>query len=257
MADKEKLIQAAHLLKGAHNLIVLTGAGVSKESGIPTFRDALEGLWAKFDPQELATPQAFQRNPKQVWEWYTYRRNLAAQAKPNPGHIALAQLERYHPQLVVITQNIDDLHEQAGSHDVVHLHGKLMENRCFKDCRGYPTIIANEQIANDEHIPPHCPYCGEYVRPNVVWFGEMLPAAELERAQHLAFHCDVMLVIGTSGLVTPAASLPIWAKQRGAKIVEVNPDYSMITRYVDIKLDGPSGEIMPKILEAMAQIDDA
>ncbi len=256
MTDKGKIIETAHILKGAQKLVVLTGAGVSKESGIPTFRDALEGLWAKFDPQELATPQAFRRNPKQVWEWYTYRRNLAAQAEPNPGHIALAQLEQYHPQLVVITQNIDDLHEQAGSHDVIHLHGKLMENRCFKECRGYPTIITAEQIADDEHIPPHCPYCGEYVRPNVVWFGEMLPAAVLERAQDLAFHCDVMLVIGTSGLVTPAASLPLWAKQQGANIVEVNPDDSMITRYANIKLDGPSGEIIPKVLEAMSQIDD-
>ena len=251
MTDETSIQKAANLIAGSSQLAVLTGAGVSKESGVPTFRDAHEGLWEQYDPAQLATPQAFQNDPKLVWDWYTYRRGLVRKAQPNPGHIALAQLEQYVPSLVVITQNVDDLHEQAGSSHVIHLHGNIARNKCFNDCRGNPTLIDLEDVAADEDAPPVCPYCGAYLRPDVVWFGEMLPMHALNDAKQYSIDCDVMLVIGTSGLVTPAASLPGVAQNTGATLIEVNPDYSMITRIADIKLDGPSGEIMPRILSAM------
>lgn len=250
--SQETIQQAADLIKNAERIAVLTGAGVSKESGVPTFRDAMEGLWAKYDPQQLATPQAFKSDPKLVWDWYTWRRGLASKAKSNPGHIALAELEKHNPTTTIITQNVDDLHEQAGSSDVVHLHGNIAQNKCFDDCQGDPTIIDVESFTWDrENGPPACPHCGAWVRPNVVWFGEMLPTDNLERAKQLSTACDVMIVVGTSGLVTPAATMPTYAKHGGAKVIEVNPDYSMITRIADVKLEGPSGEMLPPVIEAL------
>ena len=247
--------QAATILKAAKSACVLTGAGVSKESGVPTFRDAQTGLWSKYDPQQLATPQAYQANPKLVWDWYAFRRELVAEAKPNPGHTALATLEKYFTPFPIITQNVDDLHEQAGSTDVIHLHGNIAASKCFYNCQGDPTIIDLSTIDVDpEDSPPTCPHCGrKSVRPDVVWFGEMLPQDKLNRAKAIGDSVDVMLVVGTSALVQPAASLPIYAQRAGATLIEVNPDYSMITRHADVKLEGRSGRMLPKLVEALAR----
>lgn len=245
--------QAVDALTRASSIAVLTGAGVSKESGVPTFRDAMDGLWAKYDPQELATPQAFKQNPKLVWDWYAWRLDLAQKVKPNPGHHALAQLEKSLQNVTIITQNVDDLHEQAGSQNVIHLHGSLARHKCFDNCQGTPTIVDISTLEFDKEAgPPACPHCGAHLRPDVVWFGEILPEQELQKASHVSQTCSVMLVVGTSGLVTPAASLPGVAKRAGATVIEVNPDYSMITRIADIKLEGPSGEMLPQVIEAMS-----
>jgi NAD-dependent deacetylase len=252
MTNDDLIQQAAAILRSARNLAVLTGAGVSQESGVPTFRDAQEGLWARFDPQELATPMAFKRNPKLVWDWYEFRRSRLRQARPNSGHMALAQLEAHFPAVRIITQNVDDLHEQAGSTHVIHLHGNIARNKCFADCQGDPTLIDLSQIAYDrDDGPPKCPHCGAYIRPDVVWFHEMLPADAIQDATAAVRLCDVMLVVGTSGLVHPAASLPQTVRQRGAKIIEVNPVDSAITSLADIKLTGPSGVILPQLVEAL------
>lgn len=255
MTTRPDLIQqAAHALHNATTITILTGAGVSKESGVPTFRDAMEGLWAQYDPQELATPYAFQRNPKLVWDWYQWRRELVARAQPNPGHVALAELQQLKRQVHLVTQNVDALHEQAGSRDVIHLHGNIARNKCFDDCQGSPTLIDLESLEDSDDSPPKCPHCGAWVRPDVVWFGEMLPAAAIHTASDHSEACDVLLVVGTSGLVSPASQLPGLAKRSGATIIEVNPDYSMITRLADIKLEGGSGEMLPKVIAALKEI---
>jgi NAD-dependent deacetylase len=243
--------QVAQVIHEADKVAILTGAGVSKESGVPTFRDAMEGLWAQYDPQELATPIAFLANPKLVWDWYQWRREMVNKAKPNPGHLALAQLHQYKTQVHLITQNVDDLHEQAGSKDVIHLHGKIAQSKCFYNCQGDPTIIDISKIEYDKDAgPPPCPHCGRHVRPDVVWFGESLLRDEYGRAWKATENCAVMLVVGTSGLVSPASHLPSMAKNHGAKIVEVNPDETPITPLADFRLKGASGEMLPKVIEA-------
>jgi NAD-dependent deacetylase len=250
----ELIQQAADILKKAEFVAVLTGAGVSKESGVPTFRDAMDGLWAKYDPQQLATPAAFQQNPKLVWDWYEYRRSLVRNATPNPGHVALAQLAQRVPQFSLITQNVDDLHEQAGNTDVIHLHGNIAQTKCFFNCQGNPTLVDISQMTIDPlNTPPACPHCGRWLRPNVVWFTEALPMRELSEAMDAVEVCDVCLVIGTSGLVEPAASLPKMAKQHHAKLIEVNPDHSTLSRIADVKLQAPSGEVLPLVLAAMGK----
>jgi NAD-dependent deacetylase len=251
MVSETLIQQAATMLRQAKRPCVLTGAGVSKESGIPTFRDALDGLWAKFNPQELATPQAFMRDPKLVWDFYEYRRELMRPAKPNPGHKALAALERRFPQLPIITQNIDTLHEEAGSTNVISLHGKIAANKCFYNCQGDPTLVDVSKIEWDKMSgPPPCPHCGRaMVRPNVVWFSEILPAAALAEAKHVVSETDLMLIVGTSGVVRPASEMPLIAARNGAKLVEVNPFESEISRGVDLWLQGPSGEVMPRVVE--------
>ncbi len=251
------IAEVAAVLRRSARPVVLTGAGVSKESGIPTFRDALDGLWAQFDPQQLATPRAFRRNPKLVWDWYEYRRELLAEARPNPAHRAIAEIETVLPQLVVITQNIDGLHAAAGSSDVITLHGDIRRNKCFANCQGDPTLIDVAALAWDrEHGPPRCPHCGAWVRPDVVWFEEMLPAVALERAYDLSHATDLMLVVGTSGVVQPAASLPFAAKQHGATIVEVNPEMTSITLIADWHLSGQAGAILPLIVAALRAVPD-
>lgn len=244
--------RAADYLRAARQIAVLTGAGVSKESGIPTFRDALDGLWAQYDPTRLATPQAFNADPKLVWDFYEYRRQLMRPAQPNPGHYALAQLQQRFPTLRIITQNVDDLHERAGSTDVVRLHGNIARNKCVAFCQGNPTLVDVTSIDYDKAAgPPPCPHCGKPVRPDVVWFGEMLPADQLQRAFDLLERADVMLVVGTSGLVSPSAEMPGRVKDRGGVVIEVNLDYSMITRIATIKLEGASGVMLPRLLAAL------
>jgi NAD-dependent deacetylase len=248
MALDSLIRQAADALRGSRRLAALTGAGVSAESGIPTFRDALTGLWAQYDPTRLATREAFEQNPALVWGFYQFRRELMRPAQPNPAHYALAALEQRFPTMQIITQNVDDLHERAGSCNVIRLHGRISANKCYADCQGEPTPVDVNGIAGS---PPPCPYCGQPVRPDVVWFGEYLPLAQLDAAKIAAASCDVMLVIGTSGVVTPAADMPFLAKQNGATIIEFNPVESAITSIADVWLPAPSGETLPRVVAAL------
>jgi NAD-dependent deacetylase len=252
MLPDAQIEQVATLLGRAKTISVLTGAGVSKESGVPTFRDALEGLWARFDPTQLATRAAFKADPKLVWDFYEYRREIMRPARPNPGHLALAALERRFPSLTIITQNVDDLHEQAGSQRVIRLHGRIASNKCAADCQGSPTPVDVTQLNWEKSDgPPACPHCGSPVRPDVVWFGEMLPAEALARAADVLHQTDLMLVVGTSGLVSPAADMPAVARRAGATIVEINPDETPISAIAHHCLRGPSGEVLPRLVEAV------
>ena len=228
-------------LAQARRVAVLTGAGISAESGIPTFRDALTGLWANYDPQTLATPEGFARDPRLVWEWYAARRARIADVRPNPGHAALAALERRFEQFTLVTQNIDSLHQRAGSHEVVELHGNITRVRCSRE------EILVSQFAQDES-PPRCP-CGAYLRPDVVWFGEMLPADALARAEEAAEHCEIFLSIGTSAQVYPAAELPLRALSAGATVIEINPERTSLTRHAHFSLRGASGLVLPQLLD--------
>lgn len=224
---------------------VLTGAGTSAESGVPTFREAQTGLWAQYDPMQLATPQAFARQPELVWEWYEWRRNLVQAAEPNPGHLALARLGELLPDFTLITQNVDGLHQRAGSQSVIELHGNIMRTICSLE--GRPV----EQWPDQEEIPPRCPHCGGHLRPDVVWFGEGLPEDAIEAAWQAAQECELFFSIGTSTLVEPAASLPFLALESGAVLVEVNPNPTPLSTSVDYQLRGPSGEVLPALLAAL------
>ena len=236
--------ELAAALRGADRIAVLTGAGVSAESGIPTFRDALTGWWSRFRPEELATPEAFLEHPDLVWRWYRMRRQRLREVEPNPGHLALADLARRVPGLTLITQNVDGLHQRAGSPDVIELHGNLSRVKCF----------AQHHLAEsfpDEEMVPSCPRCGSLLRPDVVWFGESLPAAELERAERAARACQVFLSVGTSNLVEPAGSLPWLAADAGASVVVVNPSSAGQRRGERIHhLVGPAGTILPELLRS-------
>src|SRR5688572_7507174 len=210
-------------LSAAQRVTVLTGAGVSAESGVPTFRDALTGLWAKFKPEELATPSAFRREPRLVWEWYAWRRELVAKANPNPAHIALVEWEKRVPSFTLITQNVDDLHRRAGSRNVIELHGNITRTKCFDE-----NVIVKNWPDTDE-IPPRCPRCGGFLRPDVVWFGEAMPGEETSRAFAASAQCDVFLSIGTSAVVHPAASLPFHPLEHGPTVIEINHDPTLLT----------------------------
>lgn len=236
------------LLQTCEFIVVLTGAGVSAESGVPTFRDAQTGFWSQFDPQELATPQAFQRNPDLVWNWYEWRRELISRAKPNAGHYALVEMERRFPDFILITQNVDSLHQQAGSGksaELIELHGNIWRNKCFIE-----NAILTKWDETGE-AAPRCPRCGGFVRPDVVWFNESLPQVELTRAWQAAQKSQVFFSIGTSGLVQPAASLPYIAQQHGAVVVEINPDTTPLSRDASYVLRGFAGKILPALIEAV------
>jgi NAD-dependent deacetylase len=250
---KDQLDQAAAILRSAGLVAVLSGAGASKESGIPTFREAQTGLWARYDPQQLATPAAFRRHPQLVWEWYEYRRQLVRGVAPNPGHVALAALEARVPKVVVLTQNVDGLHRAAGSTDVVELHGNILRTKCSADCRGDPTVVDLASLSAEalQAVPPRCPHCGDYLRPDVVWYGEMLPEKAINRAYQVSAACDAMLVVGTSGVVYPAAALPSIAREAGAPIIEVNPEPSAITPLATVFLQGRGGDVLPQLVAAL------
>lgn len=237
----ERLVTA---LRSARHVAVLTGAGISAESGIPTFREAQTGLWARYDPEELASPDAFRRNPRLVWEWYEWRRELVRKATPNAGHIALAQMSLKTPQFTLITQNVDGLHQQAGSPNVIELHGNIMRNRCFEE-----DIVVSTEVTTDQP-PPRCPRCGGFLRPDVVWFGEALSLPGLTTAFKAARSCDLFLSVGTSALVHPAASLPLEALAHQIITVEINPARTPLSSYVDYVLSGPAGDILPALLYA-------
>ncbi len=233
-------------IRRAERVVVMTGAGVSAESGVPTFRDAQTGLWAKYDPTELASPEAFRRDPKLVWEWYKWRYELLAAVQPNPGHYALVELAELVPHLTLITQNVDGLHEQAGSENVLALHGNIQRTKCFAQEHIYDGWPDDTAVS-----PPLCTTCGSPMRPDVVWFGESLPSETLEAAAQAALVADVYFTIGTSALVQPAASLTVTALRAGAAVVEINPNETPLTAHVSFVLAGLSGEVLPTLVEAL------
>jgi NAD-dependent deacetylase len=229
------------LVLNAHSIAVLTGAGVSAESGVPTFRGA-HGLWKQYRAEDLATPQAFARDPKLVWEWYDWRRGLIAEARPNAGHRALAELQDRVPKFTLITQNVDDLHDDAGSRDVHKLHGSIWVQRCTQ-CGKEKT----DRTTPLPEIPPLCD-CGALLRPGIVWFGEMLPQDVWQQAEWAVEHAEIFLVIGTSALVYPAAGLAGIAKNAGAKVIEINIEETALTQRIDAFLRGPSAELLPQLM---------
>ena len=239
-------------LREARHVVVFTGAGVSAESGLSTFRDATTGLWSRFDPTRLATPEAFAANPELVWGWYEWRRMRVRRAEPNAAHRAIAALEAKVPKATLITQNVDDLHERAGSRAPIHLHGSILAPRCF-DCGSAHGALADPPADFEDGkplAPPRCASCGGPIRPGVVWFGEALPQGEMQRAFDAARECDVLLSIGTSGAVYPAADIPREARRNGATIVEVNPNPTDLDDIADFRLRGPAAEILPRLLAA-------
>lgn len=230
----------------AQHLVVLTGSGVSAESGIPTFREAQTGLWSRYDPHQLATPQAFAANPRIVWEWYEWRRDLIRDAQPNEGHLALASLERNVHRFTLITQNVDGLHQLAGSHNVLELHGNIRRTICSSE-----RTIINEWLEDNEALP-RCPNCQAYLRPDVVWFGESLPSDVIGEAITASSACDMFLSVGTSAIVQPAASLAHIALEQGALVVEINAEQTPLSPHADFSLFGKAGELLPvlsRILE--------
>jgi NAD-dependent deacetylase len=229
------------ILRNTPHIVVLTGAGVSAESGIPTFREAQTGLWAQYNPEDLATPSAFRQNPKLVWEWYAWRRTLIQKAAPNPGHFALASMENLAEAFTLITQNVDGMHQRAGSQNVIELHGNILRTRCTSE----GTVF--EELPMPSTLPPICRQCGSLLRPDVVWFGEQLPEIALGQASRAAQGAAVFFSIGTSAFVHPAASLPIYAAEAGALVVEINPNPTPITQIAAHSLCGPAGEILPAL----------
>jgi NAD-dependent deacetylase len=238
------------LLQHSRRIVVVTGAGISAESGVPTFRDAMTGLWAQYEPAELATPVAFRRDPKLVWDWYCWRRDVVLGVTPNAGHRALAEWQnaREFDEFLLVTQNVDGLHQQAGSRDVIELHGSIMRARCFE--RGHIADQWPEKDSDTEN-PPQCRTCNSFLRPDVVWFGEALPAASLQKAMASAEQCDVLLSIGTSSVVYPAAAIAEIALHRGAPVIEINPSESPLSKQATWSLRGQAGEILPTIVQSI------
>jgi NAD-dependent deacetylase len=241
MAVPEGLIAA---LRDASHVCVLTGSGISAESGVPTFREAQTGLWEKYDPHELATPDAFRRDPALVWRWYRWRRELVAGAEPNAGHHALVTLAGLVPQLTIITQNVDGLHQRAGSESVIEFHGNLFEDRCFVE----GCIVSDADLSAEV---PVCPGCGGMLRPGVVWFGEAIPESAMHAAAAAVSGCELFFSIGTSALVWPAAGLADAARQQGASVVEINLDATPLSSRTDYCLTGKSGSILPELIDCL------
>lgn len=239
VAIDSRLIDA---LGRARFIAVLSGAGISAESGLATFRDAQTGLWARFDPRDLATPSAFARNPQLVWDWYAWRRECVARAQPNAAHAALVDLERRAGEFALVTQNVDGLHQRAGSRNVVELHGSIARVRCSRE----GTLVAEWKAAPD--TVPRCASCGALLRPDVVWFEESLPEDALAAAESAARRCQVLLVVGTSAEVYPAAALPALARRCGATVVEINPGATALSAAADYVLRGAAGAVLPALL---------
>lgn len=229
-------------LRSAQHVVVLTGAGTSAESGVPTFREAQTGLWAQYDPMQLATPEAFATNPRLVWEWYEWRRARVAEAAPNPGHFALVEMERHVPRFTLITQNVDGMHQRAGSKHVIELHGNIARTKRVDDG------VIVETWEDTGEVPPRCPQTGSLLRPDVVWFNESLPHEALRQAMDAAASCDLFFSIGTSGVVQPAASLPIIAQQHGIPVVVINPDVTPHTSRALYAIQGLSGQVLPALV---------
>jgi NAD-dependent deacetylase len=236
-------------LQDLSSVVALTGAGVSAESGIPTFR-GVGGYWSNFRPEELATPQAFNDDPVRVWEWYLYRRELIANAQPNAGHLALVELEQLlEPNFYLITQNVDGLHRRAGSKRVIELHGNIFVNRCAA-CYKH----SSDDVLDFNELPPKCPFCGGPVRPGVVWFGENLDITTIEDAFRISREATLFLVIGTSAIVHPAASLPLTAAENRAKIIEINVEETPISSLAALSLRHPAAKALPPLVQKIKQI---
>jgi NAD-dependent deacetylase len=242
---------ADHLLTRlgeAGHVMVLSGAGMSAESGIPTFRDAQEGMWAKYRAEDLATPEAFEANPARVWQWYMERRDKVRSARPHAGHHALVILESLVPGLSVITQNVDGLHQLAGSRNVTELHGNILRSKCHVSGR----LISEDWLVDSPHVPPPSPFVSHgLARPDVVWFGEMLPRRALQEAMDAAVRCDFCISVGTTSLVQPAASLPLMALEHGASLVEINPQETPLSLHADQCFRGTASEVLGSLVSQL------
>lgn len=238
-------------LRAARHVMVLTGAGMSAESGIPTFRDAQSGLWARYRPEELATPEAFTANPSRVWQWYEERRAKVRSAQPHAGHRALVELEELIAGVQIVTQNVDGLHQLAGSKQVFELHGNILRSKCSVTSRP----ISPEWLADDPRSPPRSPYARHgLARPDVVWFGEMLPREPLEQAMSAASRCEFCFSIGTTSLVHPAASLPLIALETGSALVEINPDETPLSLHADQCIRGTAAQVLPDLVRQLKRL---
>jgi NAD-dependent deacetylase len=239
-------------LKKAKNVVVLSGAGISKASGIPTFRGK-DGLWKNYDATQLATPSAFKKDPKLVWEWYNWRRNIIVKAKPNPAHTACVELEKmYKDGFSLITQNVDGLHRLAGSHFIYELHGNIWQTRCISCGK----IEEGRKVYEENELPPKCKDCGGLLRPHIVWFGEMLPQDVLQEALSASRNADVVLSIGTSGVVQPAASIPLIAKENGAYVVELNVEKTPNSPFMDKVIIEDVTESLPQLIEMLKKSEE-
>lgn len=228
----------------SQNVMVLTGAGMSAESGIPTFRDAQTGMWAQYRPEELATPEAFAAHPERVWQWYRERRRTVREARPHSGHYALVDMARLLPRVCVVTQNVDGLHQLAGSREIWELHGNIHRSKCSVSHRP----ISNEWLADSDRQPPPSPYVKHgLARPDVVWFGEVLPQEAIDAATTAAQHCDFCFSVGTTSLVHPAAGLPMIAQEHGAPLVEINPLETPLSPHADQCFRGPASDVLVKL----------
>ncbi len=249
--------QALSLIGTARRVVALTGAGMSKESGVPTFREAQTGLWARFDPMELATADAFRRHPARVFGWYLWRFKLVRSVEPHPGHFALAAMAQQLGGLPVVTQNVDGLHRRAGSKELIELHGSLESFRCFD--AGHPHDTSKfedlEVPESGEVPPPACTVCGSPIRPGVVWFGEMLPPGAFERGQELVRRCDALLVVGTSSVVYPAAALPELAAASGVPVIEINPERTPLTSMADLWWGAPAADALSELATAVRALE--
>lgn len=239
-------------IKAARRIVVFSGAGMSAESGIPTFRDDLVGLWQQYDPAQLATTEAFAKDPELVWGWYEWRRARLAQAQPNAGHLAIAQWQKHYP-LTIVTQNVDDLHERAGSYSVLHMHGSLNGAYCSQCKHPHPLVAppANMPPEGARISPPSCELCQGRVRPGVVWFGEPLKDADLNKAIYAAEDSDLVLAVGTSGVVQPAALIPYWAKEKGALVIQINPNATVLDEVSDFNIRLSAAKALPYIVQAL------
>ena len=243
---EKEIAKAYELINSSNEIVVITGAGISAESGIPTYRGE-EGLWRNYDPHELATPEAFFKNPKLVWEWYDSRRAIMKNAKPNPGHFAITALEKEKRDFTLITQNVDGLHSVAGTRNVIEIHGSLWEIKCTEtECE---KLEKNYQVPMPE-LPPKCDACGAVMRPNTVWFGEIIPMERIDRCLFAIEQCDLLLIVGTSGVVEPVASMGLIAKKSEKPVVEINTDVTPGTGLYDASVTGKSGEILPLLVES-------
>jgi len=249
--DEDNVGAAAELLRGAERVVALTGAGISAESGVPTFRGQ-DGLWKTYRAQELATPEAFRADPTLVWEWYEWRRGRVAAVEPNPGHRILARWAAVFRSFTLITQNVDGLHARAGSVDVLELHGNIWKLRCTAE----GTVVEDRRHPLPK-LPPHCSSCGALLRPHIVWFGESLDGPTITRAFAASQASNVMLVIGTSAVVHPAASLPFTAAGSGARVIEINPEPTPLTATAHLSLRGQAGLILPAIDERLGTLRQA
>jgi len=234
------------VLARSRSVVVSTGAGISKESGIPTFRDAPNALWANYDPETLATPEGFRQNPPLVWRWYGDRRSMIASASPNKGHEALAEMEPMFEDFMLVTQNIDNLHREAGSINLVEIHGNIFKYKCFD--AGHPI----DELPDDDREPPLCE-CGSMIRPDIVWYGEMLPEEGLDRTMRALQSCDTALVVGTSGTVHPASAFAAVAKQSGATVIEVNPEATPITEIADVFVKSTAAGALNEIVQGLKE----